>query len=190
MDNLTGKIVTLRPIRDGDFEYIASLKNNTKTQARGQRLPPNFTAEMVKENFDKAFEGPNRGVWAIEIKDGKLVGYVDYSEDPPRFAAGIGIATGVEHWGKGYAREAMELIMRFLFEERGLTSVSLWTTSWNVHMVGLAEKLGFKVAVRERESRFLGGKVYDGLMMDMLREEYYASRRLRDDLPPSPPAGR
>jgi len=189
MDNLIGKIITLRPLRDEDFEYIASLKNDTRTQARGLRLPPNFTAARTMEDMRSTYDRPNRGVWAIETKAGKLAGFIDYVEDPPRFAVSIGIATGVEHWGKGYAEEAMELIMRFLFEERGLQSVSLWTTSWNERMVGLAQKLGFKIVVREREARFLDGEYSDGLMMDMLREEYYASRGLKDELPSGPSTG-
>jgi len=189
MDNLSGKIITLRPLRDEDFEYIASLKNDTRTQARGFRLPPNFTAARTMEEMRRSYGRPNRGAWAIETKAGKLVGFIDYIEGPPRFAASMGVATGVEHWGKGYAEEAMELIMRFLFEERGLQTVSLWTTSWNERMVGLAQKLGFKIAVCEREARFLEGQNYDGLMMDILREEYYASRGLKDELPPGPPAG-
>ena len=176
MDLMSGGLITLRPVREDDLEYLASLRNDTRTQARGQRYPPSATAASVKAHNDEVLASQMKGLWSIETKKGELVGTVDYHEYAPRLGAIMGIMTGMEHWGKGYAKEAMELVMRFLFEERGLHVVNLWTTSWNVRMVGLAKNLGFRIAIRERESRYLGGEVHDGLFMDMLREEYYATR--------------
>jgi RimJ/RimL family protein N-acetyltransferase len=172
MDNLSGSLVNLRPLRDEDFEFLAGLRNDMRTQGWNQRLPPCYTPKMVKERVEKDYDKPNRGVWGIETKDGKLVGYINYEETPPRLGATIGVITCVESWGKGHAREAMELILRFLFEERGLQVASLWTLSDRVRMIGLAQKLGFKASARLRESAIVGGKVYDTLVMDMIREEY------------------
>jgi len=180
MDTLSGDLVRLRPLKDEDLEYLASLKNDNRTQATGRRLPPRLTATILRERHEKTLKSPMKGLWSIETKGGELVGTVDYHEYLPRLGAMLGIVTGTEHWGKGYGREALELVIRFLFEERGLQVVNLWTTSWNVRMVGLARKLGFKIAVREREGRWLGGSIYDGLFLDMIREEYYASRDLKD----------
>jgi len=188
MDNLSGNLVRLRPVRDEDWDCIASLRNDMRTQARGLRNPPSNTAKTARETMEKDFESPNRGIWIIETKDGKFVGHINYKEERPRLGAVMGIVTGVDHWGKGYAREAMELIIRFLFEERGIQSVYLWTTSWNVRMVGLAKKLGFRISVREREARCLGGTLYDGLFMDMLREECYESKEMKDEMKRDLPA--
>jgi len=182
MDTLSGELVRLRAVKDEDLEYLASLKNDMRTQAAGRRDPPRFTATFMRERHEKTLGSPMKGLWSIETKGGELVGTVDYHEYSPRLGAILGIVTGTEHWGKGYGREALELVIRFLFEERGLRVVNLWTTSWNVRMVGLARKLGFKIAMHERESRWLGGAIYDGLFMDMLREEYYAARGLEDGL--------
>lgn len=180
MDDLTGKLVKLRPVRDEDFEYFASLRNDLRTQAWNQRMPPCFTAKKIKERFEKITEKKDAGLWSIEAKDGKLIGYLNYEEGPQRLAATVGIATGMEAWGKDYAREAVELVLEFLFVERGLQVVRLWTNSWNVRAVGLAKKLGFRDSIRLREEVVMGGKLYDALMMDMLREEYYESRSLKE----------
>jgi len=46
------------------------------------------------------------------------------------------------------------------------------------------KKKGFVLAVRQRESVFRLGKVYDNLVMDLLREEYYNTHpELTDNLP-------
>jgi RimJ/RimL family protein N-acetyltransferase len=50
--------------------------------------------------------------------------------------------------------------------------------------VRLAEKAGFKISARQRQSVFKNGELYDTLMMDILREEYFARHSdLIDSLP-------
>ncbi len=59
--------------------------------------------------------------------------------------------------------------------------VRLWTQSGNPRALGIAEKLGFKVAVRFEDGIFKGGEYRDNLMMDLLREEWYALHPDLDD---------
>ena len=172
MDNLSGTLVNLRSLRDVDLEFLAGLRNDMRTQGWNQRLPPCYTPKIIKERLERNYSKPNVGIWGIETKEGRLVGYVNYEEGPPRLRATIGIITCIDSWGKGHAREALELVMRFLFDERGLQVVSLWTLSDMVRMIGLAEKLGFSVSARLRESAIIGGEVHDTIVMDILREEY------------------
>jgi hypothetical protein len=48
--------------------------------------------------------------------------------------------------------------------------------------VRLAEKVGFKVS--SRQAIYKDGELYDNLMMDLLREEYFALHpELKDHLP-------
>mgnify|MGYP000509867007 CR=1 FL=1 len=102
----------------------------------------------------------------------------------PGFAASIGVITGVDFWGKGYGMEAHELLLEFLFEERGVQVVRLWIQAGGERGVAAAEKLGFKISSRFREGSVIGGKLVDGIFMDMLREEYYESRGKVDHIPP------
>jgi len=89
-----------------------------------------------------------------------------------------------EFWGTGLAIDALEVLLLFLFEEMGVRVVRLWTHTGNERAIGSAEKLGFKVSYRQRESIFKAGKRYDNVSMDMLREEYYALHsELEDHLP-------
>ncbi|MFH0815664.1 MAG: GNAT family protein [Methanobacteriota archaeon] len=184
MDVLVGKTVRLRPMKDSDYEYFASLKNDLRTQAWNQRTPMCRTAQQMKEHYETERKKPHTGDFSIETLDGALVGTIGYGEDPPRLAAHVGVITGMEHWGKGYALEAHELLLRFLFEERGIQVVRLWTQSGNERGIAAAEKIGFKVQSRFRENGIIGGKPADNVYMDMLREEYFKARGLKDNLPP------
>jgi len=157
MDNLTGKLVRLRPCRDADFEYFATLKNDLRTQAWNQRMPLCYTAAKMRDRFAERLKDPHTGIYAIETSEGQLAGLIEHHEGPVRFAATLGIILGMEHWGKGIGREAQELVLRFLFEERGLQVVRLWTTSANERMVRAAEKAGFRLSARLRGAASSGG---------------------------------
>ena len=179
-ETLQGKLVRLRPVRDSDYEYFAGLKNNLFTQAWNQRMPVNFTAERMKKRFTEANEKQHAAILAIEKLDGTLVGNINYHEDTPRFDATFGVVIGKEHWGTGLGEEAQELILEFLFVERGIHIIRLWTQTGFPWAQRAAEKLGFKAMVRFRENTIIDGKIVDSIYMDMLREEYFESRGPED----------
>ena len=182
METLSGEKVMLRPVKDEDFEYFASLKNNMYTQGWNQRLPPNATAQKVKKKFEEGNEKPNRATLSIETLDGTLIGNVSYHEGLPRHDATFGIVTGKEYWGKGYASEAQELLLHFLYQERGIQIVRLWTQGGFPWAKKAAEKLGFKEMARFRQNTIIDGKIVDCIYMDMTRSEYYESRGLEDSV--------
>jgi RimJ/RimL family protein N-acetyltransferase len=110
---------------------------------------------------------------------------VIYSGLEPRWDVTIGIMIAKNYWGGGYAVDALETLLKFLFEELGVRVVRLWTHSGNPRAIGSAEKLGFSLSYRQRESIFKNGQLFDNVGMDMLREEYYARHpELTDHLPP------
>lgn len=179
---MEGKLVRLRPYRETDYGYLASLKNNMYTQGWNQRLPPHYTAERIKKRIEERTSAPNSAALAIETLDGTLIGDIVYNEGLPRFDATFGIVIGREHWGKGLGEEAQELLLEFLFLERGLQVVRLWTQTGFPWAQKAAEKLGFRVGIRFRENTIIDGRVRDSLYMDMLREEYFARRGLKDQV--------
>ena len=180
IETLTGEKVKLRPVKEEDFEYFAQLKNNMYTQGWNQRLPPNATPEAVKKKHEKGSEKPNSATLSIETLDGTLIGNISYHEGLPRHDATFGIVTGKEYWGKGYAHEAQELLMHFLFHERGIQIMRLWTQGGFPWAKKAAEKLGFREMARFRENTIIDGKIVDCIYMDMTRAEYYAARELED----------
>ena len=182
MDSMSGKLIVLRAPRDDDCEFLVALRNDLRTQAWNQRLAPCYMSNRIEERLHEGLKRKNTGLFIIETKDGKRVGFVSYDEGPPRLSATIGISTLPEYWGKGHASEASELLLQFLFEERGVLVVRAWTQSGNKRAVKGAEKAGFTKSARMRQSAILEGQVHDTLMMDMLREEYYESRGIEDKM--------
>ncbi|MHA2365976.1 MAG: GNAT family N-acetyltransferase [Candidatus Hodarchaeales archaeon] len=184
---IEGEKIILREEKLSDLELLLELRNDLDTQAWSKSLPPDFTEPMVRKRFEEREFSFDRtdGKFIIEERETNApVGYISYTGVEPRFSASIGITISKKFWGGGYAYESQELLLKFLFQELGLRVVRLWTHSGNPRAVKLAERSGFKLSGKTRESIFKDGKLLDNLMMDILREEYYSLHpELKDTLP-------
>jgi RimJ/RimL family protein N-acetyltransferase len=185
---LEGELVLLREETEGDRVLFLALRNNMATQGWNQALPPDFTVHMERERHEGREYSMDRtdARFTIELKEtGEAIGYISYSGVKQRHEATIGISTLQTAWGSGAAYDAQETLLRFLFYELGLRVVRLWTNSANERGMRLATRSGFQEALRQRESCYKGGTLCDNVMMDLLREEYFALHTdLKDDLPP------
>ncbi|MED1797459.1 GNAT family N-acetyltransferase [Brevibacillus porteri] len=77
-----------------------------------------------------------------------------------------------EFWGKGYAREALKLLLDYAFLEMNLHRVSLRVFSFNEKAIKLYDKLGFKQEGISRQFLFREGKWHDLVHMGILQQEY------------------
>lgn len=184
---LEGEVVILRAEKPEDMKLLADLRNDLETQAWSKTLPPDYTDDMYMQRYNERKFSFDRkdGRFTIETRaDHEFAGTISYTGLQPRWESMIGIVIPKKFWGSGVAYDAQEVLLKFLFQEMGLQVVRLFTHSGNPRAVSLAEKSGFKVSVRRRESIYKSGEIYDNLMMDLLREEYYEQHpELEDNLP-------
>lgn len=185
---LNGTKIRLREVRESDLPLLLALRNDLDTQGWSQTLPPDYTIVTYKKQYeDDTFSTQrSRARFIIETLDtNEVVGNISYYSLRPRYAVTIGIAIAKKFWSAGLAYDAQETLLQFLFEELGVRVVRLWTTSSNTSAIRLGERSGFKVAVRLREAIIRRGKLADNVVMDLLREDYYALHpELEDHLPP------
>jgi RimJ/RimL family protein N-acetyltransferase len=185
---LEGERVLLREEREEDILHLAALRNDLETQAWSKTLPPDYTQAMYARRYqDREFSYDRAdGRFIIVSKvSGEFAGTILYTGLQPRWSATIGIMLAKKFWGSGFAYDAQEVLLKFLFEELGLRVIRLYTHSGNERAVRLAEKSGFRVSARQRGAIFKGGMLIDNLVVDLLREEYYALHpELVDRLPP------
>lgn len=185
---MEGNLTILREERSDDLPFLVEMRNDLETQAWSLTLPPDYTLGMYIKRLDGREFSYDRsdGRFIITEKEShELIGSVVYSSLRSRWSATLGIIVAKPFWGGGYAMDAVEVLLKFLFEELGLRVVRLWTHSGNPRAVGSAKKLGFKLSYRQREAVFKGGQIFDNLGMDLLREEYYSQHpELTDHLPP------
>ena len=95
-----------------------------------------------------------------------------FSVNPIDRSAMLGIFIGDKtFWGRGYGQEAMQLLLEYAFDLLNLNSVMLGVFEFNRRAIHAYEKLGFRVIGRRRQARIIGGKAYDGILMDILAPE-------------------
>jgi len=185
---LESDLIILREQRPEDIAPLTALRNDLETQAWPLSLPPDYTELMYRKRYEEREFSFSRqdGRFIIETKEsGEFAGTISYTSVEPRWATVIGIMVPKKFWGKGIAYDAQEVLLKFLFHETGLRVVRLYTHSGNPRAVKLAERSGFRVSARQREAVFKDGQLFDSLMMDILREEYYSRHPdLEDKLPP------
>jgi aminoglycoside 6'-N-acetyltransferase len=124
--------------------------------------------EEISEQLIEADEG-----FVIEAY-GEVIGAIQYHEedDPMYRHAGIDIFLTASRHGQGLGTEAIRLLARHLFEERGHHRLTIDPAADNAAAIRAYEKVGFRrVGIMRNYERGPHGVWHDGLLMDMLREE-------------------
>ncbi len=99
------------------------------------------------------------GMWALQLRgdpSGTLIGRAGFIDPPgwPGFEVGWLLAR--EHWGRGYAHEAVQAVLALAFGPmRRETAISIVRPT-NERSIRLAERLG---ATLEQRIEFMGGEV-------------------------------
>jgi aminoglycoside 6'-N-acetyltransferase len=162
---LRGRRVMLRRGRPEDAEGLFEIRNEPEVA----RWWGADDIEEISEHFIEADKG-----FVIEAYGG-VVGAIQYDEedDPMYRHAGIDIFLTASRHGQGLGTEAIRLLARHLFEERGHHRLTIDPAADNAAAIRAYEKVGFRrVGIMRNYERGPDGVWHDGLLMDMLREEF------------------
>lgn len=119
---------------------------------------------------------PDDKLLVIETLEGQAVGEINVQLADQRngvFSIGIGLPER-SAWGKGYAKEAMLLILRFMFHERRYQKCNIGVFAFNERAIGLYRHLGFIDEGRIRRTVFTNSQFHDELLLGMTVEEFDA----------------
>jgi RimJ/RimL family protein N-acetyltransferase len=75
---------------------------------------------------------------------------------------------------QGYGSEAIELLLRYAFEELGLNRVGLSAFDFNAEAISAYEKLGFVVEGRYRQAIKRDSGFHDAILMSIVKDEWRA----------------
>jgi RimJ/RimL family protein N-acetyltransferase len=182
----SGKRVRLASFdMERDPELMARWNQDSEYQQLLSSGPANlYSVKQVKEWMEKHFNE----LYQFSIRtldDDETIGFVDLSEInwvTGNSWVGIGIGNR-DFWGKGYGSEAMELILRFGFEQLNLKRVSLTVFEYNQRAYQSYKKVGFRDEGRIRQWMQRGGERYDLIYMGILREEWEAAHEAAQQEP-------
>ncbi len=153
---------------DRDSEFRRLLDADADNQYSVKKL----TEFCQKEQVDTAPSSYTFGIYTLE--NDRLIGFTSLEGDIfPHGEAFVGIGIGErDFWGKGYGTDAMQVILRFGFQELNLRRVALDTFEYNPRAIRSYEKVGFVHEGRAREFLYREGRRWDLIFMGILREEW------------------
>lgn len=164
----------LKPQDLDDFYLYRSNPDVTKYQSFDVMTRERATAFIDKQK-DNRFGEPGQWVqYAIEnLADGKLVGdcAMHLQTDDPRTAE-IGITISHLHQKKGYAKETMLALLKFLFVEHNIHRVVEIVDAENEGSIALLKSIGFRQEGHFIENIFFKGKWGSEYQFAMLRSEW------------------
>lgn len=169
---IQGKLALLRPPRPEDVALMITwFEDMEVTRYILLRNPPNL--ELEKEWLDKMARDPNSVLWVIE-HEGHAVGTTAIMEISWKYGHGTtGTVIGDKKvWGKGLAREVMQLRAGYAFTQLPLRKLNSMYYDGNVASGRAQAAAGYKVVGHRREETFIDGKWVDAIMTEVLREDW------------------
>ncbi len=110
----------------------------------------------------------------IEL-EGTVVGSIQYSEElePDYRHAAIDIFVDPGFHRRGIATDALRTLARHLVHERGHHRLTIDPAADNLPAIACYKKVGFRpVGILRKYERGSDGRWHDGLLMDLLAEEF------------------
>lgn len=173
-----GEKIRLRAIEQKDLDDIIASTEEPDTELNRYEDVINFpiSKESDRENLEalaKKDRADGSFFWVVEDMQGQRVGYINTFDCDQR-AGTFKYALMIKrpYWSKGYAREAISIVLRYYFRELRYQKVSIMIYSFNERSIRLHEKLGFKLEGRLRRMVYTNGTFYDELFFGMIIEEF------------------
>lgn len=115
--------------------------------------------------------------WAITLKEnGKVIGSVKICPDENRGkynAKYISFVLSADYWGRGYATETVNRVIKYVFEEMNIDLLSAFHFPHNIRSKRVLEKCGFQYEVTiENGQKIYDGQVFDTVCYSILKSDY------------------
>ena len=171
-----GNKIRLRAVEPEDWQFFNTwnLDSETARLCYSVQLPTSqerdrrWAADMAaKEAQNDTF------FFAIQNLENELVGNINtHSSSTRNGTFSYGLAVRREYWRRGYASEAILLVLRYYFLELRYQKVNAGIYAFNEASIRLHENLGFQREGRLRRMTYTNGKYFDDVIFGMTIEEF------------------
>lgn len=172
-----GKLVKLRAYKEEDIEFATEFINDEETK---KFLCIGIPFPMTKVEEESWVKSRKAGAdftydFAIEnLGNGKYIGGCSINQtDLKNRNCTIGIMIGDKAcWSKGYGTDALNILVKFIFEELNMEKVKLSVFEFNERAKKCYEKIGFKEEGILKKEIYRNGKYYDEIIMAIFKEDW------------------
>lgn len=179
-----GEKMRIRGVRESDAEqtWINRLDTPSRQLLQlGAELP--VTVEFLRDRLASLADCRDVNglvLFTIENLDGEDVGGLSWhTRDLHHGTFSFGITVPRPHRGRGYAADAVRILLRYSFHEQRYHKCNSACIATNTDSIRLHERLGFQREGLQREVVFYDGRYHDEMLFGLTRDEFDAweSRR-------------
>jgi len=177
---LETKRLKLRQWKEEDYLPFSKLNANPKVMEFFPSVLTKVQSDVMLSTMKALISEKGWGFWAVEEKEtGLLIGSFGLHEPTDELpflpCVEIGWRFSFEHWGKGYASEAGEEVLKFSFEVLELDEVVSFTAVKNERSWKLMQRLGMKNTYANFEHSALPKrhKLREHVLYKMTKKMYY-----------------
>ncbi|MCK9422327.1 MAG: GNAT family N-acetyltransferase [Bacteroidales bacterium] len=177
-DLLTGKNISIRAMEPGDVDLLYEWENDTSIWQVSNTLTP-FSKFQLKEfvlNAPQDIFSTRQLRLMIDLihknQPKETIGAIDFFEyDPFHLRAGIGILIRRSYREKGYAGEALKILIRYAFETLRLHQLFCNISPDNEPSIRLFTKAGFVQCGNKKEWNNTGETWNDEWMFQFIHKK-------------------
>ncbi len=179
-----GRLIRLGPLdHEKDPPVVARWTNDPLWRSFLVEVARPLSVEAVRgllEKVEKQME-ETKNLFHFTLRardDNRLLGlarifWIDFHNGTGVLNLGIGAASDRRH---GYGSDALDLLLRFAFNDLNLHRLSAWSSVDNIPFIHMVKKAGFEEEARRREAVFHDGSYWDELLLGLLRSKWEKKR--------------
>ncbi|MEO7913509.1 MAG: GNAT family protein [Roseiflexaceae bacterium] len=170
---LQGERVTLRAVEREDLKRLHELQRNVDLVLLGDGGWEPQPLAASEKRYDKYVADEDKAWFVIEVA-ATVIGDINLHHRDRRSAVaalGVGI-NDPEYLSQGYGREAIGLLLGWVFRIQNYQRIWLDTWSTNLRAIRCYQALGFVEEGRLRRQLYVNGEYVDLVLMGLLREEW------------------
>jgi diamine N-acetyltransferase len=170
---LKGKSLQLRAIEPEDLNFLHTIENNELFWEMSHTQTP-FSRYVLKQYLENAhldiYESKQLRLIIEEVSDKKQVGMIDlFDFNPQHQRAGVGILIHPYFQNRGFADEALSLLINYSFSYLNLHQLYANITPDNIKSIALFEKHNFiKIGVK-KDWLLSNGKYKDEILYQLIK---------------------
>lgn len=173
MQVLKGQHIHLRGLEPDDLDFLFNTENDSNFWEISSTQTPfskYILEQYILNSNQDIYQTKQLRLIISENKSDEAVGIIDlFDFNPQHQRAGIGILIIKDHQQKGFASEALKILINYSFNTLNLHQLFANITTNNKNSLNLFKKFNFKEIGIKKEWVFTEGNFKDELLLQLIK---------------------
>ena len=173
---LKNEQISLRPLEPEDLEFLYKIENDVEFwEVSGTQKPfaKHILKEYLKNAYQDIYEAKQLRLVIANNIDERLLGLIDlFDFEPACQRAGLGIVILKEQQNKGYAKQAVELMLHYCFKILNLNQIYIDVPKNNLPSLKLFSDVGFVSSGTKKAWLLQNNNFIDVVFLQYFKHDY------------------